>query len=91
LIAYQPDFAIIFAGEAKFIEGDPITMGLYDIERVAEAVTNIYLHVSHMESWNHCVLTRESVREFIRRNNFEDKMVVPENGEFIEFKVNSRR
>ncbi len=80
---YSPDVAIVFAGEARFLEGLPITMGIADIENITKTSPHTKLIISHMEAWNHCLLTREEVRSFTRQNQFEDKIFVPENGEIF--------
>lgn len=36
-----------------------------------------------MESWNHCLLKREEVRNYLKQNQLENIISVPENGEFI--------
>lgn len=80
---FSPDTAIVFAGEARFLEGLPITMGIADIENIRQTSPQTKLIISHMESWNHCLLKREEVWEYIRQNQLENKISVPENGEII--------
>ncbi|MDR7002649.1 MBL fold metallo-hydrolase [Neobacillus niacini] len=82
---YSPNVAIVFAGEARFLEGSPITMGLADIENIIQTSPETHLVISHMESWNHCLLKRDEVREFSLKYHIEEKISVPENGEIIEF------
>jgi len=83
LTEYSPDAAIVFAGEARFLEGLPITMGIADIEKISLASPDTKLIISHMEAWNHCLLKREEVRDYIRLNKLENTISVPENGEYI--------
>ncbi len=83
---FSPDTAIVFAGEARFLEGLPITMGIADIENIRQTSPHTKLVISHMESWNHCLLKRAEVREYIRLNKLESKILVPENGEIIKIK-----
>jgi L-ascorbate metabolism protein UlaG (beta-lactamase superfamily) len=80
---FSPDAAIVFAGEARFLEGLPITMGIADIENIRQTSPHTKLIISHMESWNHCLLKREDVRGYVRQNQLENKISVPENGEMI--------
>lgn len=82
---YSPDVAIVFAGGAQFLEGDPITMGIEDINQVVAGYPNTNLVISHMESWNHCVLTRKVVRKYIQKNKLEDRVLVLEDGEIIRY------
>lgn len=85
-IHFSPDAAIVFAGEARFLEGLPITMGIEDIENIRQTSPHTKLIISHMESWNHCLLKREEVRDYIRQNQLENKISVPDNGEIIEIR-----
>lgn len=80
---FSPNVAIVFAGEARFLEGLPITMGITDINNIRQTSPHTKLIISHMESWNHCLLKREEVRDYIRQNQLESKISVPENGEII--------
>ncbi|PLS02232.1 MBL fold metallo-hydrolase [Neobacillus cucumis] len=80
---FSPDTAIVFAGEARFLEGLPITMGIADIEKIRQTSPHTKLIISHMESWNHCLLKRKEVSDYIRQNHLENIYLVPENGEII--------
>jgi L-ascorbate metabolism protein UlaG (beta-lactamase superfamily) len=83
--SYSPEVAIVFAGEAQYLEGDPITMGLVDIQNIVEKNPTTDLVISHMESWNHCVLKREDVHQYIEQNGLQKKIYVPENGDTLEW------
>lgn len=84
---YTPDVAIVFAGAAQFREGGLITMDLEDIRQIVAIDSNVHLIVSHMESWNHCVLTREEVRQYIADHNLDHRVRVPLNGEINGFSI----
>jgi hypothetical protein len=58
-------------------------MGIADIEKIRQTSPHTKLIISHMESWNHCLLTRKEVRDYIRQNHLENTISVPENGEII--------
>lgn len=73
---YDPDAVVLNAGEARFLEGDPITMGVEDVAAVREA-TDATLVVVHMEAINHCLLTRDELRSSV------DNVLVPEDGESV--------
>jgi hypothetical protein len=55
-----------------------------DNENIAKTSPHTKLIISHMESWNHCLLKREEVRDYIKQNQLENKISVPENGEMIQ-------
>lgn len=82
---YAPQIAVAFAGEARFLVGEPITMGLKDIDSMAASFPETTIIVSHMESWNHCLLTRDEVLAYRKENGYESRILVPENGEILAF------
>ncbi|NEU59145.1 MBL fold metallo-hydrolase [Halorussus sp. MSC15.2] len=71
---YEPDLVVLNGGEAQFDQGEPITMGVEDINAVREA-TDAEIVVVHMETINHCLLSRDELRA-----ETED-VHVPEDGE----------
>lgn len=73
---FEPDMVVLNGGEAQFDQGEPITMGVGDINDVRDT-TNAMVVVVHMEAINHCLLTREELRA-----GTED-VHVPEDGEQI--------
>ncbi|NHM33963.1 MBL fold metallo-hydrolase [Neobacillus terrae] len=86
---FSPDVAIIFAGEARFNEGEPITMGLKDIDSIVTEFPNTKLVISHLEAWNHCVLTRNQVLNYILSKNLQHKAAVPLDGESLTYQLPS--
>ncbi|WP_423800991.1 MBL fold metallo-hydrolase [Neobacillus sp. SAB-20_R2A] len=81
---HSPEIIILNGGEAQFLTGDPITMGIKDIERVSEEAPSSKIIVVHMESWNHCLLSREELRGYIAKNGLRN-VTIPSNGEIFEF------
>lgn len=73
---FDPDMVVLNGGEAQFDQGEPITMGIEDINAVREA-TGATVAVVHMEAINHYLLLREELR-----SETED-VVVPEDGEQV--------
>ncbi|MGE5391604.1 MAG: MBL fold metallo-hydrolase [Deltaproteobacteria bacterium] len=80
---YQPDLVVCFAGEARFSTGDPITMSKEDIVRICRLVPRARVAAVHMEAWNHCGLSRQELREYLKAESLEDSVYVPEDGEKI--------
>lgn len=79
----QPDVIIVFAGEAKLIN-QAITMDEYAIQSIAlHSSANII--AIHMDSWNHCYLTREKLKTFLMDKNYKDRIFIPGDGDIIEF------
>ncbi|GAA0466782.1 MBL fold metallo-hydrolase [Halococcus morrhuae DSM 1307] len=73
---FNPDMVVLNGGEAQFEQGEPITMGVEDINAVRNA-TDAAVVVDHMEAINHCLLSRDELR-----SETED-VLVPEDGEQI--------
>ena len=73
---FDPDMVVPNGGEAQFEQGEPITMGIEDINAVRDT-TDATVVVVHMEAINHCLLSREELRA-----ETED-VLVPENGEQV--------
>ncbi|ELY49241.1 MBL fold metallo-hydrolase [Natronorubrum bangense] len=73
---FEPDMVILNGGEARFNQGDPITMGVEDIAAV-RAATDATVVVVHMEAINHCFLTRDELR------SVTEDVHVPEDGEQV--------
>ncbi|GED71498.1 hypothetical protein BRE01_52000 [Brevibacillus reuszeri] len=82
---YQPDVITLFGGAARFLVGDPITMTKEDIAKVAQAASDSQIVVAHMETWNHCLLSRKELREYVAEKNLSAQVHVPEDGEGIDF------
>lgn len=81
----QPNVITLFGGAARFLVGDPITMTKEDIAKVAHAAPHSQIVVAHMETWNHCLLSREELREYVAKKTLSGQVHVPEDGEGIDF------
>lgn len=81
---YSPGVIVLNGGEAQYLTGDPITMGVMDIEKVHRASPFSKIVVVHMESWNHCLLTRRDLRQYIETNQLSD-ISVPDDGRILNF------
>lgn len=84
--SYSPKVIILNAGEAKFLTGNPITMGIKDVERVHFAAPCSQIVVVHMEAWNHCLLSRDEIDNNMRTKGIEN-VKVPFNGEIMNYDV----
>lgn len=80
---YNPEIVVCFAGAAQFSSGDPITMTKQDVLKVCRHAPSAKVIVVHMEAWNHCSLTRQELREFIREEKLADQVRIPLDGEEV--------
>ena len=85
LQAHQPDVIVVNAGAAQFIDSDPITMAAEDVIRVAHSAPQARLVAVHMESINHCVLTRAELAREIDEAGLSDRVLIPSDGETLIF------
>jgi hypothetical protein len=72
---FHPRVAVVNAGGAEFAEGGLIIMGIDDVREVAARVPTVV--AVHMESLNHCYLTRASLRAAL------PDVLVPDDGETL--------
>lgn len=80
---HEPDVVVANAGAAQFVEGDPITMTPDDVAQLCEW-TDATVVADHMDSINHCLATREDLRETLGEAGVIDQVVVPADGETVE-------
>jgi len=80
---YSPDVIVLNAGMATVIGLDPIIMGPADVLAVHRAAPNAMLIASHMEAVNHCILSRADLRAFSKRDGYEQRLLIPEDGETV--------
>ena len=80
---HTPDIIVVNAGEARFLEGGPIIMGVEDVEKVCRAAPRATVIAVHMEAVNHCVLTRAGLRDGLNRSGVASTVLIPRDGEEI--------
>jgi L-ascorbate metabolism protein UlaG (beta-lactamase superfamily) len=71
---HDPDAVVVNAGAAQFVDGDPITMDAEDVSAVFD-VADCPVAAVHMDSINHCLLTREDLRAAV------SDVLIPEDGD----------
>jgi L-ascorbate metabolism protein UlaG (beta-lactamase superfamily) len=84
LDAHKPDVVVVNAGAARFLEGDPITMTAEDVARVCRAAPDALVVAVHMEAINHCLLTRDELREKLQSEGLVGRVEIPADGETLE-------
>jgi len=86
LEVHQPHVTVVFAGAARFTTGDPITMTAEDIRCVCHKAPETRVVAVHMEAFNHCLLTRRELRDFLEKEQLLDRVSIPNDGERITIK-----
>jgi L-ascorbate metabolism protein UlaG (beta-lactamase superfamily) len=79
--SHRPDVVIVNAGEAQFLEGGPIIMGVDDVARVCRAAEAATVIAVHMEAVNHCLLTRAGLRAGLTAAGIGSTVLIPRDGE----------
>lgn len=78
---YRPAATVVNAGAARFLTGDPITMTATEVETVAALDPTMAVVAVHMDTVNHCHLSRTALREHLGQSPVASKVVIPEDGD----------
>jgi len=81
---HNPAIIVVNAGAAQFLEGGPITMSADDVIATAQASSRARLIAVHMESINHCLLTRDDLAFQLDAARVIDRVAIPQDGEWVE-------
>lgn len=84
---YKPDFVVLNAGSATLDHFGPIIMGEDDVTRTLDLVPDAVVVAQHMEAVNHCVLSRQQLREFVEKKGVASKVFIPADGEYVPISV----
>ncbi len=83
LDTYKPDMTIVNAGGARFVVGDAITMDEENIIKLIGYAPYTRIVAVHMDTINHCHVTREVLRTRLAANHLLNKVDIPEDGEWL--------
>lgn len=83
LAAYQPDVAVLNTGAAQFLTGDPITMTAADVITVCEAAPDLRAIAVHLDTINHCRLSRDALRDALTQTGLAGRVQIPADGERV--------
>jgi hypothetical protein len=82
---HAPQVTVVNAGAAQFLEGGPITMDADDVCHLAQSAPSAQVVAVHMEAINHCLLTRDDLRQELAGAGLAARVMVPEDGEETAF------
>ena len=83
LDTYKPDMTIVNAGGARFAVGDAITMDESDVLALVEYAPYTRVAAVHMDTINHCHVTRNVLRNVLAEKKALDRVFVPEDGDWL--------
>lgn len=82
---FSPYVAIINCAGAQFRESGPIIMDTDDVLALHEYQPNLRIVASHLDAVGHATVSRNDLKQFIYDKNIEDSVLIPEDGEYVEF------
>jgi L-ascorbate metabolism protein UlaG (beta-lactamase superfamily) len=83
IATHNPDKIVVNTGEAQFVESDPITMTKEGVAAVCRAAPEATVVAVHMDSINHCLLSRTALRSYLTAEGPEDRVRIPADGEWV--------
>jgi L-ascorbate metabolism protein UlaG (beta-lactamase superfamily) len=84
---HQPRVIVVNAGAAQFLEGDPITMTADDVIQTCHAAPNAQIVAVHMESINHCLLTRADLAFQLEAARTIAQVAIPQDGDWVDVRA----
>ena len=83
LTQHQPQVIVLNAGGARFDIGDPITMTAEDVAMVCKKGPQSQVIAVHMDAINHCVVSREYLRDYLTGEGLLKQVLIPLDGEEV--------
>jgi len=80
----RPDISILNAGTATLDLGRPILMPLDELINFIRMASGKVIAV-HLDAFNHCLTNRDILRETVLKEGLSDKVIIPTDGELLEF------
>lgn len=81
---FSPEIIVLNLGFAELENfTGSLTMGTEDLINVAKASPNSKIITVHMETANHCLLTRKDVSLFAKEKGINNQILIPNDGEII--------
>jgi len=83
LLEYKPDITVVACGLAQFDLFQKVLMTKNDIIKFVNNSPNKVI-ANHLESINHCPMTRKDLKELFKKNKLENKVHIPIDGEILK-------
>lgn len=84
---HQPNIIIGYCGEATFSIGKAITLDAMDTLKICALMSDAIFCAIHMEAWNHCRLSRENLKEIIQKEDYQNLVWIPNDGDSRSFDI----
>ncbi len=89
LRTHQLDLVVLYAGQATFLSGGPITMSAEDVITVCREIPKAKVIAIHMEAINHCLLTRAELEKKLEIAGVLPRVQVPKDGEVMIYEAST--
>lgn len=84
---YQPDVVVMNTGYAKVLGyNDGIIMGTEDVGHAAKMDPKADIITVHMDAINHCTVSRQDMRDYVKMMKLDKQVSVPEDGQHVQLK-----
>jgi L-ascorbate metabolism protein UlaG (beta-lactamase superfamily) len=83
LTDHAPDVVVLNAGAAQFLQDDPITMTSADVISVCQTAPQADVITVHMETINHCGLTRAQLASEVAAAGLSGRVAIPHDGDTL--------
>lgn len=82
LKSYRPEIVVLNSGDAKLagLMEDAILMAKEDVLKAHELLPEANILAVHMDTLNHCVLSRDQLRDYVKQQNIEEFILIPADG-----------
>jgi L-ascorbate metabolism protein UlaG (beta-lactamase superfamily) len=80
----RPDISLLNAGTAALDLGRPILMPIEEQLDFIRSAPGKVIAV-HMDAFNHCLTTRDMLRDAVSKEGLSGKVMIPADGELMEF------
>lgn len=82
---FNPDVLIMNTGYAKLLGfEDSIIMGTEDVGKAATLAPNAKILTVHMDTVNHAVVDRKTMKKYVDGMGLQDQVTIPEDGETVK-------
>ncbi|MCH5584786.1 MBL fold metallo-hydrolase [Shimazuella sp. AN120528] len=82
---YRPEVIVAFSGAAQFLTGGAITMDKEDLRQLYVSSPESSIVAVHLDTWNHCLLTRKELSDYLVKVDMFDRFHLPQDGEVLSF------
>ena len=85
MLRLRPEVVVLNAGYAHVIGFGPIIMGKEDVLKAHFTLPDAKIVASHMDAVNHCLLSRDELRQYVADNQIAGAVSIPQDGESMVF------